>query len=94
MPKVGDCVMISFKDSEFEYFGKISQIIQKEIRLTSSVNKISRMVLNLSLDYDYPDMFLKEITPEELKAKYDEAGYDWDYETNEVKPCLKYFDKK
>ena len=41
VPKVGDCVKISFKDSKFEYFGKISQIVQKEILLKSSVNEIS-----------------------------------------------------
>ena len=34
-----------------------------------------------------------KITPEELKAKYAEAGYDWDYETNEVKP-LKWMPKE
>ena len=33
-----------------------------------------------------------QITPEELKTKYAEAGYDWDYETNEVKP-LKWMPK-
>ena len=27
-----------------------------------------------------------QITPEELKAKYAEAGYDWNYESNKVKP--------
>ena len=80
VPKAGDCVKISFKDSNFEYFGKINQIVQKEILLKSSVNEISRVVLNSSLYYDYRDIFLTKITPEELKAKYAEAGYDWDYE--------------
>ena len=69
MPKVGDCVKISFKDSKFEYFGKISQIVKKEILLKSSVNEISRVVLNLSSYYDYRDIFLTKITQEELKAK-------------------------
>ena len=27
-----------------------------------------------------------QITPEELKAKYAEAGYDWDYESDTIKP--------
>ena len=36
--------------------------------------------------YDYRDMFFIQITPEELKAKYAEAGYDWDYESDTVKP--------
>ena len=86
MPKVGDCVKISFKDSKFEYFGKISQIVKKEILLKSSVNEISRVILNLSLCYDYRDIFYTKITPEELKAKYAEVGYDWDYESDTVKP--------
>ena len=86
IPKVGDCVKISFKDSKFEYFGKISQIVKKEILLKSSVNEISGVILNLSLYYDYRDIFLTKITPEELKAKYAEAGYDWDCESDEVKP--------
>ena len=85
VPKVGDCVKISFKDSKFEYFGKISQIVKKEILLKSSVNEISRVILNLSLYYDYSDIFSTKITPEELKAKYAEAGYDWDCERDTVK---------
>ena len=92
MPKVGDCVKISFKDSKFEYFGKISQIVKKEILLKSSVNEISGVILNLSSYYDYRDIFLTQITPEELKAKYAEAGYDWDYESDTVKP-LKWMPK-
>ena len=86
VPKVGDCVKISFKDSKFEYFGKISQIVKNEIRLKSSVNEISRVILNWSLYYDYYDMFFTQITPEELKAKYAEAGYDWAYESDTVEP--------
>ena len=92
VPKVGDCVKISFKDSKFEYFGKISQTTQKDIRLKSSVNKISRVILNLKLYYSYSDIFYTQITPEELKAKYAEAGYDWDYESDTVKP-LKWLPK-
>ena len=30
--------------------------------------------------------FFTKSTPEELKAKYAEAGYDWDYESDTVKP--------
>ena len=86
VPKVGDCVKISFKDSKSEYFGKISQIVKKEILLKSSVNEISRVVLNLSLYYDYRDTFYTKITPEDLKAKYAEVGYDWDYVTDTLKP--------
>ena len=85
VPKVGDCVGVYFKKTGYEYFGKIRQIEPKEIRLKSAINEIFRVVLNLKLYYDYSDIFLTKITPEELKAKYAEAGYDWDYETNEAK---------
>ena len=86
VPKVGDCVKIYFKKTKYEHFGKIRQIEQNEIRLKSAVNEISRAILNLSLFYDYRDMFFIQITPEELKAKYAEAGYDWDYESDTVEP--------
>jgi len=92
VPKVGDCVKISFKKTGYEYYGKIRQIEQKYILLKSAVNEIFRVVLNLSLYYDYRDMHFTQITTEELKAKYAEAGYDWDYETNEAKP-LKWMPK-
>ena len=92
VPKVGDCVKIYFKTTRYEYFSKISQIVQKEIRIKSAVNEIYGVLLNLWLHYDYSDIVLTQITPEELKAKYAEAGYDWDYETNEVKP-LKWMPK-
>ena len=50
------------------------------------------MVLNSSLYDNYRDIFFTKITPEELKAKYAEAGYDWDYESDAVKP-LKWMPK-
>ena len=90
VPKVGDCVKISFKETKYEYFSKINQILPKEIRLKSAVNESSKVILNWSLYHDYPDIFLTQITPEELKAKYAEAGYDWDYESDSIKP-LKWF---
>ena len=86
VPKVGDCVKISFKETKYEYFSKINQILPKEIRLKSAVNESSKVILNWSLYHDYPDIFLTQITPEELKAKYAEAGYDWDYESDTVEP--------
>jgi hypothetical protein len=92
VPKVGHCVKISFKKTNYEYFCKISQTVQKEILLKSAVNEIPKVVLNLSLYYDYRDIVFTQITPEELKAKYAEAGYDWDYELDVVKP-LKWIPK-
>jgi len=86
VPKVGDCVKVSFKKTGSEYFGKISQIEQTETRLKLAVGEADRLYGNLFLYYDYPDMFFTQITPEELKAKYAEAGYDWDYESDTVKP--------
>ena len=59
---------IYFKETEYEYFSKINQILPKEIRLKSAVNESSKVILNWSLYHDYPDIFLTQITPEELKA--------------------------
>jgi hypothetical protein len=84
VPKVGDCVKIYLKNTKYEYFGKINQIVQKEIWLIS-VGKAGILYRNLSLCYDYNYIVLTQITPEELKAKYAEFGYDWDYESDTVK---------
>ncbi len=85
VPKVGDCVKIYLNNTKYEYYGKINQIEQKEIWL-KSVGKAGILFRNLSLCYDYSYIVLTQITPEELKAKYAEAGCDWDYESDTVKP--------
>ena len=51
VPKVGDCVKITFKKTGYEYYGKIRQIEQNEIRLKSAVSEIFRLILNLLLFY-------------------------------------------
>ena len=91
VPKVGDCVKIYLKNTKYEYYGKINQIEQKEVWL-KSVGKAGILYRNLSLYYDYSYIVLTQITPEELKAKYAEVGYDWNCETNEFKP-LKWMPK-
>jgi hypothetical protein len=35
------------------------------------------------------DRIYTQITPEELKAKYAEAGYDWDCESDTIKPLIR-----
>ena len=89
VPKVGDCVKIYLKNTKDEYCGKINKIEQKKIWLKSVGGILFR---NSSLCYDYSYIALTQITPEELKAKYAEAGYDWDYESDTVKP-LKWMPK-
>ena len=94
MPKVGDCVMSIVNDLERATFFKIADIdYNGDIRAESCVDLYKG---KYTIDLDEP-FFLSEtnftqITPEELKAKYAEAGYDWDYETDEVKP-LKWMPK-
>ena len=87
VPKVGDCVKIYFKNTKIENFGKINQIIQKEIELKLVLGEGAQLFIEQTLyyGYDYPYTLFTKITPEELKAKYAEAGYDWDYETNTIK---------
>jgi len=95
VPKVGDCVMKSGNDLEYATFFKVVYIdYDGDIRAESSVDLINKGKYTIDLDellFLYETEFTK-ITPEELKAKYAEAGYDWDYETNEAKP-LKWMPK-
>ena len=94
VPKVGDCVMKSGNDLESATFFKIEYIDNDgDLRAESCVDldkgKYTIDLLNLLFLYETE---FTQITPEELKAKYAEAGYDWDYETNEAKP-LKWMPK-
>ena len=94
MPKVGDCVMKSGNDLERATFFKIEYIDNDgDLRAYSSVDldkgKYTINLLNFLFLYETE---FTQITPEELKAKYAEAGYDWDYDTDTIKP-LKWMPK-
>ena len=88
VPKVGDCVKTIVNDLERATFFKIVYIDYDGDIMSESFVDLYKGKYTIDLDKHF---FLYEtnftqITQEELKSKYAEAGYDWDYETNEVKP--------
>ena len=93
VPKVGDCVKVDWEDWKRVYYFKIKDIhdyIEGRDTLSFGENNYT-LHQGKHLFSKYREF--TQITPEELKAKYAEAGYDWDYETNEVKP-LKWMPKE
>ena len=87
IPKVGDCVKVEYKNPKETsfYWLKIEKVV------------IERFYFSLAIEEDFNilksgvflinnNLIYTQITPEELKAKYAEAGYDWDYETDTIKP--------
>ena len=85
-PKEGDCVMIECNNlNTFFYWFKVKNAMKKMVDFSLVVGedlKVSKKgFFSISEDRIYT-----KITPEELKAKYAEAGYDWDYETDTIKP--------
>ena len=90
VPKVGDCVKIEC-DKNFFYWLKVKKVLKTSIEFSLTVGD--------DLTVSKHDFFamnkyriFTQITTEELKAKYAEAGYDWDYESDTIKP-LKWMPK-
>ena len=88
VPKVGDCVRVGENDLERATFLKIVFINNKGNIKSEHCVDLDKGKYTIDLDdFLFAEAInFTQITPEELKAKYAEAGYDWDYETNEVKP--------
>ena len=85
-PKVGDCVRVNLGGDSI--FFKI--LPSKDDGYINSEHRVDlykgEYKINLGdFSFLYETRFT-QITPEELKAKYAEAGYDWDCETNVVNP--------
>ena len=94
MPKVGDCVKTNWGEPECDTFFKIVHINNEgNIKSEHCIDLYKgKYTIDLGGFLFVETRNFTQITPEELKAKYAEAGYDWDYETNEVKP-LKWMPK-
>ena len=94
VPKVGDCVKTIINELERATFFKIVYIDYDGDIIAESFVDLYKG--KYTIDLDEPlflyEMEFTKITQEELKAKYAEAGYDWDYERDTVKP-LKWFPK-
>ena len=89
-PKVGDCVKVGYNKTAF-YWLKIKKVVNEGIGFSLMINNDLNISKNKYFAMD-TNLNYTQITPEELKAKYAEAGYDWDYESDTIKP-LKWMPK-
>ena len=88
VPKVGDCIMANWGEQGCAAFFKIVSINNDGDIKSEHYVDLHKGEYKIDLNWGWFRGTTKftQITPEELKAEYAEAGYDWDYETNEVKP--------
>ena len=93
VPKVGDCVKVECKNPRKTtfYWFKIKEVVNAMVDFSLTVEEDLSISKNGFFSID-DNRIYNQITPEELKAKYAEAGYDWDYESDTVKP-LKWMPK-
>ena len=85
VPEEGDCVMIEIKDHNVLYWCKLTNVTSTQAYFKIYVNSNLKTYKNGFFEIRYKQIYTK-ITPEELKEKYAEAGYDWDYESDTIKP--------
>ena len=90
VPKALDCVMIKCKEHDVLYLCKLTDKTALAY-FKVSVDSNFRIHKNGYFRINENSIFT-QITTEELKAKYAEAGYDWDYDTDTIKP-LKWMPK-
>ena len=93
VPKVGDCVRVECRNPRKTtfYWFKIKEFTNTMVDFSLTVEEDLSISKNGFFCIDDNRIYTK-ITPEELKAKYAEAGYDWDYDSDTVKP-LKWMPK-
>ena len=84
VPKVGDCVKFEF-DKNFFYWFKVEEEPNYSVDFSLAVGDDLTIEKDGFFSIDNTRIYT-QITPEELKAKYAEAGYDWDYESDTIKP--------
>lgn len=85
VPTEGDCVMVETKDENISYWCKLTSVTSTTADFKISVNSSLKISKKGFFGINEYRIYTK-ITPEELKAKYAEAGYDWDYATDTIKP--------
>ena len=93
VPKVGDCVKVECKNqnSISFYWFKVKEVAQAMADFSLTVGHDFQVSRNGFFRINNNRVYTK-ITPEELTTKYAEAGYDWNYETDTIKP-LKWMPK-
>ena len=85
-PKDGDCVMVECNNlNTFFYWFKVKNAMKKMVDFSLVVGEDLKVSKKGFFSINEDRIYTK-ITPEELKAKYAEAGYDWDYKTDKIKP--------
>ena len=87
VPKIGDCVKVecnNLNEPHFYWF-KIKKVVDEIVDFSLMVREDLNIVNGGFFILNNKQIYTK-ITPEELKAKYAEAGYDWDYETDTITP--------
>ena len=93
-PKVGDCVKVecnNLSEPHFYWF-KIKKIANAIVDFSLMVREDLKIAKGGCFLLNSNKQIYTKITPEELKSKYAEAGYDWDYETDAIK-LLKWMPK-
>ena len=85
VPKEGDCVMIRPTDHNILYWCKLRDTTNKSVFFSILVDSNLKTYEN-GFFFIINNRIYTKITTEELKAKYAEAGYDWDYESDTIKP--------
>ena len=87
VPKVGDCVKVECNNQNriSFYWFKVKEVAQAMADFSLTVGHDFQIFRNGFFSINNNRVYTK-ITPEEVKAKYAEAGYDWDYETDTIKP--------
>lgn len=93
VPKVGDCARVECRntwETTFYWF-KIKEVVNAMADFSLTVKEDLKISKNGFFSIG-DDRIYTQITPEELKAKYAEAGYDWNCESDTVKP-LKWMPK-
>ena len=92
-PKVGDCVKVKCIDlnKTYCYWFKVKEVVSAMADFSLTIGECLDISKNGFFNIDNNRVYTK-ITPEELKAKYAEGGYDWDYDTDTIKP-LKWMPK-
>lgn len=87
VPKVGDCVMVECRvtNETYFYWFKIKEVVNAMVDFSLTIKEDLSIAKNGFFCID-DNRIYTQITPEELKAKYAEAGYDWDYESDTIEP--------
>ena len=84
-PKVGDCVRVETLPYNQFYWFKINGVVKTRVVFSFAIRE-DLNILKVGIFTVNNSVIFTQITTEELKAKYAEAGYDWDYETDTIKP--------